>query len=118
MGSFKDPEVVNDDDIGKDATTAAAATEGSTSSPENHGVESGSDETSLDDNYHVYKSVAEASFDEAEAKRVLRKIDLRIVPVLFVTYFLQYLDKSEFTPSQHDSPSFCLLHLPVCRSSR
>lgn len=58
-----------------------------------YGVESSTDE-SLDDNYEVFKA-AQVEYDEAEAKRVLRKIDIRIVTVLFVTYFLQYLDKSK-----------------------
>lgn len=57
-----------------------------------YGIESSS-EDSLDDNYQVFKATAEAEadFDAAERKKVLRKIDLRVVPVLFVTYFLQYL---------------------------
>lgn len=102
MGSFKDPEVARDeDDIGKDAGADAKAT---ASSSRDHGVESSSDDTSLDDNYNVYKSMADTSFDEEEAKRVLRKIDLRVVPVLFVTYFLQYLDKSEFMVSRASAP--------------
>lgn len=60
------------------------------SSSKDYGVESSSDD-SLDDNYQVFKATAEADFDAAEVKKVLRKIDLRVVPVLFVTYFLQYL---------------------------
>ncbi|TAQ84342.1 hypothetical protein B7494_g7343 [Chlorociboria aeruginascens] len=48
----------------------------------------------LDDNYELYKSGKDITVDPAEITRVLRKIDLRIVPVLFVTYMLQYLDKN------------------------
>ena len=48
----------------------------------------------LDDSYDLYKRHADDALDAAEAKRVLRKIDLRIVPILFVTYLLQYLDKN------------------------
>jgi len=48
----------------------------------------------LDDNYDIYKQTAGQEIDPAEAKRVLRKIDLRIVPVLFVMYLVQYLDKN------------------------
>lgn len=59
------------------------------------GIESSSDE-SLDDSYQVFKATEDLQVDPAEAKRVLRKIDLRVVPVLFFTYMLQYLDKSEF----------------------
>ncbi|OCL09001.1 MFS general substrate transporter [Glonium stellatum] len=48
----------------------------------------------LDDSYDVYKRNEGVEIDPEEAKRVLRKIDMRIVPVLFVTYLLQYLDKN------------------------
>lgn len=72
-----------------DTGTHPAAVAGSSSSND-YGVESSSD-ASLDDNYEVFKATAEAEFDPAEAKKVLRKVDLRVVPVLFVTYFLQYL---------------------------
>lgn len=50
--------------------------------------------THLDDNYELYKNAKGIEADEAEVKRVLRKIDYRIIPVLFVTYMLQYLDKN------------------------
>lgn len=50
--------------------------------------------THLDDNYEIYKNGKGVEIDEAEYKRVLRKIDLRIIPILFVTYMLQYLDKN------------------------
>lgn len=63
---------------------------------QDHGVGSSTDE-SLDDNYGVFKGAA-VEYDEAEERRVLSKIDLRVMPVLFVTYFLQYLDKSEPPP--------------------
>jgi hypothetical protein len=49
---------------------------------------------SLDDNYELYKSMRDVELDSAEAKKVLRKIDLRIQSILMVTYFLQYLDKN------------------------
>lgn len=48
----------------------------------------------LDANYSAYKSHEGSPIDPAEAKRVLRKIDMRIVPILFVVYLLQYLDKN------------------------
>jgi sugar phosphate permease len=48
----------------------------------------------LDASYETYKSHEGSSIDPAEAKRVLRKIDMRIVPILFVIYLLQYLDKN------------------------
>ncbi|EOD46336.1 putative mfs general substrate transporter protein [Neofusicoccum parvum UCRNP2] len=51
-------------------------------------------DSALDDSYETYKKNQGIQYDAAEAKRVLRKIDLRIVPVLFVTYMLQYLDKN------------------------
>lgn len=48
----------------------------------------------VDDNYEIYKSVRDDEIDPEEAKRVLRKIDRRILPILFFTYMLQYLDKN------------------------
>ncbi|KAI8934304.1 hypothetical protein NX059_009043 [Plenodomus lindquistii] len=48
----------------------------------------------LDDTYEAYKSNQGLSFEPAEAKKTLRKIDTRIVPILFFIYLLQYLDKN------------------------
>lgn len=48
----------------------------------------------LDDTYEAYKSNLGVQIDPAEAKKTLRKIDFRIVPILFFTYLLQYLDKN------------------------
>ncbi|KAL9066363.1 MAG: hypothetical protein Q9157_007164 [Trypethelium eluteriae] len=48
----------------------------------------------VDDTYDLYKQHAADDISAAEAKRVLRKIDLRILPILIVTYLLQYLDKN------------------------
>ena len=48
----------------------------------------------VDDNYELYKNGKGVETDPAEFKRVLRKIDLRIMPILFITYMLQYLDKN------------------------
>lgn len=48
----------------------------------------------IDDSYEAYKSLGSREVDTVEAKRVLRKIDMRIVPILFGTYLLQYLDKN------------------------
>jgi hypothetical protein len=50
--------------------------------------------THLDDNYELYKNAKGIDADDAELKKVLRKIDYRIIPILFVTYMLQYLDKN------------------------
>ena len=47
-----------------------------------------------DDNYSLFKQARDLETDPAELKRVLRKIDLRIIPILFITYLLQYLDKN------------------------
>jgi hypothetical protein len=44
--------------------------------------------------YELYHRADGSEVDPVEAKKVLRKIDLRILPMLFVTYFLQFLDKS------------------------
>lgn len=49
---------------------------------------------SLDDNYELYKSMRDEDISPAEAKKVLRKVDLRILSLLMVTYVLQYLDKN------------------------
>lgn len=48
----------------------------------------------LDDTYEAYKKNLGLEVDAAEAKKVLRKIDLRVVPILFFIYLLQYLDKN------------------------
>ena len=48
----------------------------------------------LDDNYDLYKQQVGQDTSPEEAQRVLRKIDLRVVPVLFIVYLLQYLDKN------------------------
>lgn len=48
----------------------------------------------LDDTYQVYKTTADLEATPEEAKKVLRKIDSRVVPILFFTYMLQYLDKN------------------------
>lgn len=50
--------------------------------------------THVDDSYDIYKNARNLETDPAELNRVLRKIDYRIVPILFVTYMLQYLDKN------------------------
>ena len=49
---------------------------------------------SLDDNYELYKSMKDTQLDPAEARKVLRKVDLRILSLLMITYVLQYLDKN------------------------
>jgi hypothetical protein len=48
----------------------------------------------LDDTYEAYKNNRGIEIDPAEAKKTLRKIDKRIVPILFFIYLLQYLDKN------------------------
>jgi hypothetical protein len=48
----------------------------------------------LDDNYELYKNGKDLEYDPVEEKRVLRKIDYRVIPILFITYMLQYLDKN------------------------
>ena len=59
-------------------------------------IQPSSSETSsqLDDTYEAYKYNQGVELDPAEAKATLRKIDTRIVPILFFTYLLQYLDKN------------------------
>lgn len=53
-----------------------------------------SNATGLDETYALYKKEDVQNVDPLEAKRVLRKIDLNILPILMMTYMLQYLDKS------------------------
>lgn len=48
----------------------------------------------LDDNYELYKATKDTELDPLEAKKVLRKVDQRILSLLMVTYVLQYLDKN------------------------
>ena len=48
----------------------------------------------LDDSYGVYKQNASIAIDPAESKKVLRKIDAWLLPVLTLIYLLQYLDKN------------------------
>jgi hypothetical protein len=48
----------------------------------------------LDDTYEAYNNNRGIEHDPAEVKKTLRKIDTRIVPVLFFIYLLQYLDKN------------------------
>lgn len=91
MSSAKDLRIEKDGEV----VSSPAAEAGTTASAlVDHGVGSSSDE-SLDDSYQVFKATEDLQVDPSEARRVLRKIDLRVVPVLFFTYMLQYLDKSE-----------------------
>ena len=55
---------------------------------------SSSGSSQLDDTYEAYKNNQGLAIDPAEAKKTLRKIDFRVVPILFFTYLLQYLDKN------------------------
>ncbi|KAK5138548.1 hypothetical protein LTR08_000136 [Meristemomyces frigidus] len=48
----------------------------------------------LDETYTLYKKDDVINLDPQEARLVLRKIDLHILPILMMTYMLQYLDKS------------------------
>ena len=50
--------------------------------------------SALDDTYDAYKKSQGIEIGEEEAKKTLRKIDRRIVPILFFIYMLQYLDKN------------------------
>lgn len=48
----------------------------------------------LDETYEVYKQQDARDVDPDEERRVLRKIDWHVLPLLMGTYMLQYLDKS------------------------
>lgn len=41
-----------------------------------------------------HRGVPAVVFDEVETKRILRRMDLRIVPVLATLYLLAFLDRS------------------------
>jgi len=58
------------------------------------GASSPANSADLDDEYHLYKRSDEQDVDDEEAKRVLRKIDRRIIPILILIYMMQYLDKN------------------------
>ncbi|CAK4033125.1 MFS general substrate transporter [Lecanosticta acicola] len=54
-------------------------------------------EADEEEDNNVYKPHAgeeQEEIDPSEEKRVLRKIDLRLIPVLWLIYLLQYLDKN------------------------
>lgn len=51
-------------------------------------------DTDLDESYEIYQRRAGETLDPVEAKRVLRKIDRRLLPILVVVYLLQYMDKN------------------------
>lgn len=48
----------------------------------------------LDETYDLYRKQDARDIDPQEARRVLRKIDFHILPLLMGSYMLQYLDKS------------------------
>lgn len=48
----------------------------------------------LDESYGIYKQYEGEEVSAEEAKKVLRKIDLRLIPALWLLYLLQYLDKN------------------------
>ncbi|KAL5360571.1 major facilitator superfamily domain-containing protein [Aspergillus floccosus] len=48
----------------------------------------------LDDSYDVYAQNKDIVYTSDEGKKVLRKIDVRLIPLLVVIYMLQYLDKN------------------------
>ena len=50
--------------------------------------------TKKDDSYEVYQRYRDSEFSPEETARVLRKIDIRLVPLLFAIYLIQYLDKN------------------------
>ena len=50
--------------------------------------------TDLDDAYDVYKASNDIPLEPGEDKSVLRRIDLQVMPLLIITYTLQYLDKN------------------------
>lgn len=51
------------------------------------------DSKEVDDTYTAYKEGLNDEISLEEAERVLRKTDLRILPILLLVYLVQYLDK-------------------------
>ncbi|KAJ5150888.1 MFS general substrate transporter [Penicillium canariense] len=47
-----------------------------------------------DENYEFYRQNRGLEYTPKEAKRTLRKIDRQLIPLLFVIYMIQYLDKN------------------------
>ncbi|KAL9107025.1 MAG: hypothetical protein Q9227_008061 [Pyrenula ochraceoflavens] len=84
--------MTSEKDIRVDGNNLHSAPDGLTSEIEFSRPSSASGD--VDDNYNLYKQYQNEEIDPGEAKRVLRKIDLRIMPILFLTYLLQYLDKN------------------------
>jgi hypothetical protein len=72
-----------------DEDTLEARGEAKNNSPDSSSI----DPRGADDTYEAYKQGLNDEVSPAEAKRVLRKTDLRILPIILVTYGLQYLDK-------------------------
>ncbi|TRX88946.1 hypothetical protein FHL15_010174 [Xylaria flabelliformis] len=52
------------------------------------------DSRDLDENYEFFRAGEGIDVTEEEVRKVVRKIDFHVVPILFVLYFLQYLDKN------------------------
>ncbi|KAI5778269.1 MFS transporter [Geopyxis carbonaria] len=48
----------------------------------------------LDEAYHLHRAYEHTAVSASEEARVLRRLDKRILPVLFFVYMLQYLDKN------------------------
>ncbi|KAJ5894472.1 hypothetical protein N7495_006163 [Penicillium taxi] len=47
-----------------------------------------------DDQFEFFQQTRGLEYTKEEGKKVLRKIDIQIIPILFVIYALQYLDKN------------------------
>lgn len=62
--------------------------------PPSDDLPSKSNSENLDESYEIYQRRLGEILDPVEAKRVLRKIDRRLLPILVVIYLLQYLDKN------------------------
>jgi len=74
-------------------SSAARVQEEQTSFP-SHPEKTPASSRDLDETYNAYKQQDARDIDPQEAREVLRKIDRNLLPLLMVTYMLQYLDKS------------------------
>ena len=72
----------------------ARPTELQHSNPTEDDIISSTTKKDYDETYEIYKTQDVRDIDHEEARRVLRKIEWHIMPLLMGTYMLQYLDKS------------------------
>lgn len=68
-----------------------------THSSDDDNISPAASSSELDDSYEIYKQGRGVVIDAADAALVRRKIDWHVMPVLLVTYGLNYLDKNSIS---------------------